>query len=252
MRIEQINWLPYTAMRIYLRLLLGRQWRDRVMEKVWASRYDLPLFLPGSLRQYLHFKFNFRQMMIHCTSKRPDYEPQVSTFVQRLHGKLFVDVGANMGFYTRLLENNFERIVAIEADPFMFKYLKEICPPNCQALNLAAADRDGLAKLGRNPDNLLGGASIMLDKGIEISKTSLSAILSREHVVDLVKVDVEGAEWLVLEGAGDVMPHIKQWVIELHDMKRKVELEEYMREHGYECRWLDEKLPHAYFWRPGH
>jgi hypothetical protein len=66
----------------------------------------------------------------------------------------------------------------------------------------------------------------------------------------LVKLDVEGAEWLVLEGAEDIMPNIRQWVIELHDRGRKAQLEEYMQRHGYTCKWLDQnRFPHAYFSR---
>lgn len=188
--------------------------------------------------------------MVILDSENTQYEPKVADFCRRLGGKLFVDVGANVGFYPRLLQKNFSRMVAIEADPAIFEYLRKRCPANCRALNAAVADRGGVARLYRNPENLFGGATVMSDLGIEVPRVSLDAILDNESLIDLIKVDVEGAEWLVLKGAENIMPHVKRWVIELHDRRREAELQEYMRQHGYECIWLDHgHFPHAYFER---
>lgn len=78
------------------------------------------------------------------------------------------------------------------------------------------------------------------DEGRKLRAAPLSAILELEEEVDLVKVDVEGAEWLVLEGAEAIMPRIRRWVIELHEPSRKAELEHRMRQHGYNKNsWLD-------------
>ncbi len=65
--------------------------------------------------------------------------------------------------------------------------------------------------------------------------------------VDLVKVDVEGAEWLVLKGAEPVMGRLKSWIIELHNPNDKTTLARYMDSFGYACEWLD--ATHAYFRR---
>jgi len=235
------------AVRVYLRVLVGREWRDRFLEKLWVSRNNYPQFGPAFLRRHLE---TWRMLSITRSKRVTDYEPTVSRFVASLHGELFVDVGANVGFYTWLLADNFARVIAVEADPAIFKYLERKAPKNCKLLNLAIADRDGTARLQRNPENLVGGASIMGNKGIEVPQRSLGALLSREPIVDLVKLDVEGAEWLVLEGAEDIMPNIRQWVIELHDRGRKAQLEEYMQRHGYTCKWLDQnRFPHGYFSR---
>jgi FkbM family methyltransferase len=214
-----------------------------MMTDFWSSRYDPPFSLPKFLRGYL---LSWRMLML---TSRTDggHELQVSGFVRRLHGRLLVDVGANMGFYVRLLARNFDRMLAIEADPALFKYLKKKAPAGCELLNLAVSDTNGFTRLQRNPANLLAGASIMGNRGIEVRKASLSTILSEEPIVDLIKLDVESAEWLVLKGAEEVMERIRQWVIELHDITRKQELEGYMRRHGYACRWLDGN--HAYFSR---
>jgi hypothetical protein len=78
------------------------------------------------------------------------------------------------------------------------------------------------------------------DIELRLPAASLSKILANESIIDLIKVDVEGAEWRVLEGAEPIMPRIKRWVIELHQPRRKMELDARMKQYGYDrSEWLD-------------
>ena len=83
---------------------------------------------------------------------------------------------------------------------------------------------------------------------IVVQQKRLADVVPTE-IVDLVKVDVEGAEELVLRGAEPIMQNIRSWVIELHDRSRKAELVSYMEKYGYESTWIDRN--HAYFTRGG-
>lgn len=181
-------------------------------------------------------------------------EPEVSSLLRQERGDLFIDVGANLGYYTRLLSPNFKRIVAVEMDPVICSYLSKGRPKNCRVLCAAVGNRNGYAGLQRYANNL-GGAQIVtlpespFDRVREITLTNL---LSNEAHIDLVKVDVQGAEWLVLEGAEPIMHKIGTWVIELHDLGRKMELASHMGRFGYECKWLDSKATdtdHGFFSR---
>jgi FkbM family methyltransferase len=194
------------------------------------------------------------------------WEPSTMNYLTSIRGKLFVDVGANLGVYCAKLQKNFERTIAIEADPIFYEKLSKRAPINCKAINLAVSNIEGAVnfyaatdlgeedfnpglgtlfppisqewnrKLNRKP------ASNM----IEVRAAPLSRILANEGDIDLVKVDVEGAEWLVLEGAEPIMKRIKNWVIELHQLSRKHELEARMKGYGYEgVEWLD--TDHAAF-----
>lgn len=66
----------------------------------------------------------------------------------------------------------------------------------------------------------------------------LSDVLRDEQIerVDLLKIDVEGAEWDVLMGVVDGdWPKIRQLVIEVHDAHGRVaRIESFLRERGYE------------------
>lgn len=180
---------------------------------------------------------------------RGGHEPEVSSFVSKLHGELFVDVGANIGFYTRLLKDNFRRIVAVEADPLTCAYLRKYKPRNCDVVDAAVSDEEGFATLYSHPTNP-GGSSVAYGynwKPTRVRKITLTRLLSTESQADLVKVDVEGAESLVLKGAAPIMRKIRSWIIECHDVTQRSGLASQMTQYGYTCRWLDQN--HAYFSR---
>jgi hypothetical protein len=58
---------------------------------------------------------------------------------------------------------------------------------------------------------------------------------------DLVKIDVEGAEFLVLRGAKQALEsgRIRRLMVELHDLDRRSELEDLLTGYGFKLRKLD-------------
>jgi FkbM family methyltransferase len=62
-------------------------------------------------------------------------------------------------------------------------------------------------------------------KQVECELTTISAAMREYDIttVDLVKVDVEGGEWAVLEGIDEAdWPHIRQLALEVHDVEDRV------------------------------
>jgi len=188
--------------------------------------------------------------------QNPDlYEPKVSSFLKKTGGELFVDVGANLGRYTVMLSPNYKRVIAIEPEPNNTKYLRRniqrVGLRNIKLIQRAISDKNGFVDLYIARHS--GGHSIKKNdynkfiKAIKVKATTLDVLLKNEPCVDLIKVDVEGAELQVLDGTRKVMPRIKSWIIEIHDINRKQELEDRLSLEGYVTKWLDEK--HIYAWR---
>ena len=209
--------------------------------------------LSGIERSLLHrsrsLLLAWRIILLPALVMKRGHEPDVSRFARKLRGELFIDVGANIGFYTRLLRHNFRRIVAVEADPLTCAFLRRTRPRNCEAINAAVADEDGFATLYSHPTNP-GGSSVAYGFGwkpTRVRKITLTSLLSTESKVDLVKVDVEGAELLVVKGAFPIMDKIQSWILEFHDTGMRNELTSLMKEHGYSLIGLDET--HGYFYR---
>jgi hypothetical protein len=60
-----------------------------------------------------------------------------------------------------------------------------------------------------------------------------------ERHIDLVKVDVEGAEELVLFGVSHVMQKIARWIIEIHNPLERKRIVQTMIGCGYRTKRLD-------------
>jgi FkbM family methyltransferase len=151
------------------------------------------------------------------------WEPNLTTWLmERLEtGDVFVDVGANIGYYTLLAAQAVgERgaVIAIDASPGIFKLLERNVSindvPNVRAVNAAVAEYLGRLPVFRAPDTNTGETTTLPMKGYEleaeVAAAPLSYILTPEEFrrARLVKIDVEGAEWPVLRG---IFPSAACW-----------------------------------------
>lgn len=149
------------------------------------------------------------------------YEPDVTYFFTRniRHHDNCIDVGANFGYYSVLLSRfaSYGHHVAVEANPQVFELLKDNIFANwveirIKAINAAVADRDGTLTL-HTLERRTGNTSItrLTDKDLEFLSDSsrsfdvrsytLDSLPLKQARIDWVKVDVEGAEPLVMRGA---------------------------------------------------
>jgi precorrin-6B methylase 2 len=127
------------------------------------------------------------------------YEPQTLTFIQRhlASGGVFVDVGANIGGYTvRAAKRAY--VYAFEPEPRNFNLLR---------LNIKLSNYHGR-------HSLLRTIKTTNYPTIDVDMTPLDLILANEDRIDIIKIDVEGAEPLVLKGAREVLKRTKAVVIE--------------------------------------
>jgi FkbM family methyltransferase len=190
------------------------------------------------------------------------YEPPVTRIVQRhlRPGSVFVDAGANWGYFSLVAASGAGadcRVLALEPDPRMFDALAQNVRLNgLTQITLraaAASSTEGRARLtGFDPASLNRGVSRLGAERAEgpvfdvdcVTIDRLTADFSR---VDLVKIDVEGAEDLVLDGMRDGLAagRYRAIVLELHpDLLRARGAEpesclQRLRNAGYEGRTID-------------
>jgi hypothetical protein len=72
-----------------------------------------------------------------------------------------------------------------------------------------------------------------------VRQVTLDGLLKSERGIDLIKIDVEGAEFLVLRGAQKTLDRVRYVMVELHDLRRKSELEKALSDHSFSYRWVD-------------
>jgi FkbM family methyltransferase len=149
-----------------------------------------------------------------------EWEPNLTRYLaDRLRaGDVFVDVGANIGYFTllaSLLVGPTGKVVAIEASPtihdLLLDNLRRNRAGNVEAINVAASDREGTAKVFLFPDSNIGKTSIVeTDEGryeCEVPARPIDALIGPDLLarVRLVKIDVEGTEWLVIGGMREAL-----------------------------------------------
>lgn len=127
-------------------------------------------------------------------------------------GMTVIDVGAHIGYYTRLLSElvgRSGRVFAFEAHPDNYAVLKQNLRgrkySNVEIYNCAVSDQKGKMQLyvssGSSNHSLLMGYTE--ESGIiDVESITIDSFLSEKGIksVDFMKMDVEGAEPLVIAG----------------------------------------------------
>ncbi len=138
-----------------------------------------------------------------------------------------LDLGANTGIASRYFLNLYPSayLVAVEPDPSNFDLLCRNLSglPNVKPIRAAVWTHDGEIQLF---DPGIGAWGLQVSENTTSSAPSLSVpaislpSLLREFPsgqIDLLKIDIEGAEKELLENADSWMPAVNAIVIELHD-----------------------------------
>jgi FkbM family methyltransferase len=144
-----------------------------------------------------------------------EYEPDLSRRITALarDGGLFVDVGANMGYFSLLwaaarVDN---RVVAFEASPRVYARLARNVATNgiaerVETVPKAALDRAGEITFdtGAAEQTGWGGLAAAGAAGIVVPAVRLDDVLG-DRAVAVLKIDVEGADILVLQGCAGLL-----------------------------------------------
>lgn len=138
-----------------------------------------------------------------------------------------VDAGANIGMASIFFANRYPeaRIVAIEPEAENFKILTENIRlyPQIEAVQAALWSSDGEVSLqgASGIDGSYGEWGVTVGEGSGTPATSISALIRRfsSGMIDLLKIDIEGAEIELFAKAGWVR-HVRCIMIETHDRFR--------------------------------
>ena len=147
------------------------------------------------------------------------YEPEVTGIVEDLltEGSIFIDIGANVGYFARLateIVGNTGNVVAFEAGHSNYRALVENSTgrQNIIPLHLAVSNRTGFQELHLsshsschslvNTQNYLSGTRITMPT---ITLDRFWDLYLDRAAIDLVKIDVEGAELMVLDGMNELL-----------------------------------------------
>jgi FkbM family methyltransferase len=213
----------------------GKNWRDQLIYAKYYLGVNQKVRRDGLLWDVPeNFPEGIASLLLH--------EPKASAFLlsQFKPGQVFVDVGANVGAYSIRAAAKGMKVFAFEPNPENLKLLNknaEINHISLDPLPYALGPNEGQAHLTLN-----GGLSkISSTEGILVEMRTLDSFSL--PAVDLVKLDVEGYELEVLQGAkGTLKEHHPTLMIEMHDWagaKKEADLFALLNEMGYDFEYLD-------------
>lgn len=201
-----------------------------------------PFFVRGGLREY-HI---FRQMFLK-DEYRLDSLPTGSW-------DCVVDLGANVGFFAIRAASVARRVIAYEPFAAHCEQLRRnIGTRNVEVVQAAVADKDGVRRLYHPASKRLTGSYSFLserdlpmsDEFDEVPAVSLPTLFARHGIdsCDLLKLDVEGAEYDVLCGADEAtLGRVQRIYCEYHiipadDRARAETLVDCLSAHGFDVRF---------------
>lgn len=131
--------------------------------------------------------------------------------------KVFVDIGANLGYYTVRMARLFGKVIAIEPEPYNLQNLKANVSlnnlENVEIVECACGEAEGQAVLFTHQ-----AMSTLLEvegyyEKIPVKVSKLDDIVEK---ADVIKIDVEGFEEQVLVGAKRILAECKPAIIVEH------------------------------------
>lgn len=260
--INPINVFKHCVFNLRFHVFSGyiKQLNELVGNNVTSLVYRIIVYwiLSIGFRSLLKQGITERKSILELYMKLRRHEFPVSIALMEIRGKLFIDIGANKGYYSLLLRNNFERIICFEPAASFDDLIKNIGMFNAEskirAEKIAISNLDGedilyLAKcvnynMAVAEQQFVASPSIVshtdgeLTGTEKVTKISLATYFRDEQLIDLIKVDVGGSEWEVIDGAIPIIDRIRTWLVELYSPNRVEEMQERFTRYGYTTKVL--------------
>ena len=218
---------------------------------VWATRLGVqrwPAFDRTFLTLYAAYKSHFEAGPI---ERLRDFVPAGSTVL---------DVGANVGFFTLRFARwvGDGEVIAIEPEDKNYRTLlaaldREGLQQSVRALQAVAAASTGMSRLEINPVHPADHKLSLDGTGALVDAVRLDDLIEQKRAgqPSLIKIDVQGAEMLVLQGAPEILKLSRPALfVELSETALErfgssvSEVVSHLSQFGYEPHWLERMGPH--------
>jgi|GEM_PF-1633585 len=221
MQLTRPKFFLYVFLRVYIFLLSKGVGRLPKVKGIFYSVYKkiknkkgVVLINANNYRMYIDLA---DQVISTHLLQHGVWEEGVTKFVKKIlsAGMTAVDCGAHVGYYSLLFSKLVKdgKVFSFEPDPYNFEILKQnIALNGCRNVvleKLAISDKTGYAQFFLNEDNL-GAHSIISQPNfkdrIEVKTIRLDDYFANWNApIDLIKMDIEGAEFIALGGMPKIM-----------------------------------------------
>ena len=156
------------------------------------------------------------------------YEKELGDLIKKIlkPGDVFLDIGANIGYFSLLAAKHepTAKIISFEPVSSVFKILEENisrnAAKNVKAVNAAASDKNGRREIYLSVEDNIGMSSFQKPENYSGKTEDVKVITIDEWFrssglakVDKIKLDVEGSELAAVKGMQEILQNFKPSVI---------------------------------------
>jgi FkbM family methyltransferase len=218
-----------------------------------AARWPLPVLVKvaGGCSMYVDLRSSIGRGLF--ATGTFDSEAIAPALAALAPGATYIDIGANVGFYAILARQTVGAsgtVHCFEMDPRPLRMLRKTVArfgyTNIEINHAAVSNKNGEVFFAPAADH--GHSRIVPGGGTRaVRSVTLDAWAAARRIarVDVIKIDVEGAEMLVLEGASEVISAFRPLILcEAADETTKAfgyepaDLITFLENHGYTTAWL--------------
>lgn len=188
-----------------------------------------------------------------------DHERFMMVLLEMPRGGVFIDLGAHIGHFSVRLARTASRVIAVEPGPVQRKGLERNLELNgiTNVMIVPAAAWDKVTRIDLKPDDkeAFGRYRTVEDPNGPLQATTVDTLVRDLKLdrVDLIKIDIEGAEGPALDGARETLTRMRPRVIvEVHDVVYhdptiRAHVERALRASGYDWRIMAHLAGSAYY-----
>lgn len=166
---------------------------------------------------------------------------------------VIIDIGANVGYYSLLaaLSNPAAQIFSFEPNPILYERLNENVHLNSmdgriELYQQAVSSLDGVIPLYVPKNGVLSESSTLRGFRNDVDAINCDGICldnfaknNQIRKIDLIKMDVEGAECMVLEGMKNILKDMSPDIIcEVLPGRFNAQAEKLLKQYGYQFSWI--------------
>lgn len=170
----------------------------------------------------------------------PSWEVEVKREIEKLHDGLFLDIGANIGFYSVLAGKRGNNVIAVEPNWDAYDCLSDNLVANLysgfDSWPFAAWDRCTYVRLTTKDNTDI--SKVNPTHGDLVPAWDMDSLLG-ERKPSLIKIDVEGSEWNVLRGMEKTLRCRPKIIFEALDEPHLLLCTMLLKPIGYSVKALD-------------
>jgi FkbM family methyltransferase len=153
-----------------------------------------------------------------------------------LQSKTIVDIGAHIGMAALFFHAHCPQatVYCIEADPDNFALLQENLPGDNVALHAAISNSHEPVYLQKEPFSFNTHIATGVT-GLSVPGITMHSFLNEQPIshIDIIKIDIEGAERMLFEGDASWLSITDNILIEIHSPENLAQFEARVKEYGF-------------------